>query len=141
MGELKTSIEGIASAATAGGGDVKTALAAQVAVVKTSAENLVATLTDLPAGSENDPEMAALKSSAEELKASVADLETSIQAVGAATNAVGTVTALAGVAAAATVSVTALTDTTTAITTAAQDGKGTLSQAIAANDSCTALKS
>ena len=35
----------------------------------------------------------------------------------------------------------ALTDTTVALTTAAQDGKGTLSQAIAANDSCTALKS
>ena len=139
-GGLETSIEGLASAATAGGGDVKSALATQFATIKTSAEKLATTISTVPKGSEDDPDLAAVKTSADQLKSSIGSLEQGVNGLQSASG-IGAATALASVVARAGTALTSLKSTSQAIKTAAKDGKGTLGQAFAANDSCTSLTS
>lgn len=139
-GALKTSIEGLATAATAGGGDVKTKLATQFATIKTSATTLTQTIATVPKGSENDPDLQAVRTSSDQLKSSIDSLEQGVYSLQSASG-IGIATALAGVVAGASTALTSLQSTAQAIKTAAKDGKGTLGQAFAANDSCTSLQS
>ena len=137
--QLKTSIQGLATAATAGGGDAKTRVAAQLDVVKTSANSLVDTVAAVPKGSENDPDLAPVQGSSQQLKASLDTLEQSVIALQGASGAAA-LTALAAVGKAASASLAALGATAQAIGTATKDQKGTLGQAFAANSTCTALE-
>jgi len=139
-GALKTSIEGLATAATAGGGDVKTKLATQFATIKTSATTLTQTIATVPKGSENDPDLQAVRTSSDQLKSSIDSLEQGVYSLQSASG-IGIATALAGVVAGASTALTSLQSTAQAIKTAAKDGKGTLGQAFAANDFCTSLQS
>ena len=137
--QLKTSIQGLATAATAGGGDAKTRITAQLQVVKTSANTLVDTVAAVPKGSENDPDLAPVQGSSQQLKASLDTLQQSVTTlVDAEGGAV--LTALAAVGKAASASLDALSATAEAIGTATKDQKGTLGQAFAANSTCTALE-
>lgn len=139
--QLKVSIEGLITTATGGGSDVKTQLQSQFATIKSAADTLVQTLSTPPKGSENDPEQAALQTSAQQLKTSVDTLESSVTDLQNASGSAATVSALAAVATAAKDTLTSLDATTQAISTAAKDRKGTLGQAFATNSTCTTLTS
>ena len=135
---LKKEAEGLSSAATSGGTDVSATLSAQVATIKAAADGLAATVTAVPAGSESDPEIAALKGSADQFKESIAALESSVAALeGKSGSARATALASAGVATAA--SLSALGAATQAITDAAKDVKSTLGRAFEAAPSCNSL--
>jgi hypothetical protein len=66
---------------TSGGSDVSAALSAQMATFKTPATALATAITAVPAGSESDPEAAAVKASADQFKASVTTLQSSVTAL------------------------------------------------------------
>jgi hypothetical protein len=137
---LKKNVEGLASAVTSGGSNVSAALGAQMATVKASATALTTTITAVPAGSESDPEVAAVKASGEQFKASITALESSVAALGGKSG-MSKVSALASVGGAATSSLSVLGATTQAVATAAKDGKSTLGKALAAAPSCSSLPS
>jgi hypothetical protein len=139
--QLKASIQGVATAATGGGSDVKTQLQSQVATIKSAVDTLVQTLSTPPQGSENDPDQAALQISAQQLKTSVDTLQSRVTDLQNASGGAASVSALAAVATAAKDALTSLDATTQAIRTAAKDRKGTLGQAFATNSTCTALTS
>jgi hypothetical protein len=136
---VKKDAQGLASVARSGG-DVAAKLAAQMAVVKASANMLAATITAVPVGSDSDPEHAAVKASADEFKASVTALESSVTALeGKSGSSIRT--GLATVAGAASTSLSKLGATGQAIKAAAKDGKSSLGQAFAAAPSCNSLSS
>jgi len=135
---VKKDVEGLASAATSGGSDVSTALTAQMATIKTSAGALASKISAVPAGSENDPQAAAVKTSADEFKASLTTLESTVSELEGASG-LSKVKALATVGSASADSLSKLGATTQAITAAAADGKSTLGQAFAAAPSCSSL--
>jgi len=135
---LQKDVEGLASAVTSGGGDVSAALTAQMATVKTSATALATAIAAVPAGSESDPEAAAVKASADQFKASVTDLEAKVVALEGASG-MSKATALASIGSAASSSLSSLASTTQAIKTAATDSKSTLGQAFAGAPSCSSL--
>ena len=93
--DLKTSVEGLATAATSGDGDVQSSLAAQFTTIKSSADTVVNTLADPPAANADDPDVAAVQSAADELRTSITALETSVQDAAGASGAADTLTALA----------------------------------------------
>lgn len=138
-GRLRTSIQGLAAAAASGGGDVSTKLSAQLATIKASATALVDTVSAVPPGSESDPDVTAVQSSAGQLRASIDTLDKAVNGV-QGTSGVGAVQAVAAVVTAASGSLKAVGATTQAISKAAKNSKGTMAQAFAANASCTALK-
>lgn len=139
-GQLKTSIQGLAAAATTGGGDVQTRLSAQIETIKTSVTTLTDTVAAAPSSGLDDPELAAVQTSSEQLRSSIDTLETAVNDVPGTSGAART-RALADVVAAANAPLTALGATTGAIGTAAKDGTGAIGQAFAANSSCSALTS
>ena len=97
----------MATAATAGGGDVKTKLATQFATIKTSATTLTQTIATVPKGSENDPDLQAVKTSSDQLKSSIDSLEQGMNSLQSASG-IGIATALAGVVAGASTALTSL---------------------------------
>ncbi len=139
-GELTSSIQGLVTAAIAGGTDVGSSLSSQLETIKRSVTELVSTVAAVPVGSADDPDLAAVTSSADRLRSSVDALETAVTAVRGASGA-ALVTALAAVATAANASLTAPVETTQAIGTAARNGTGALGPAFAANPSCASLTS
>lgn len=136
--ELKTSIQGLATAATADGGDAKARMSAQLDTIKTSVNTLVQTVAAAPAGTQDDPDLAPVQASAQQLRASIDALETSITNLQSSSGAASAV-ALAAVVTAGKAALTALSTTAQAVDTAAKDRKGTLGQAFAASSSCTSL--
>jgi hypothetical protein len=135
---LQKNVEGMTSAVTAGGSNASAALSAQMATVQTSANALITTVTSVPAGSESDPQGAAVKVSADQFKASLTALEASVTAFEAQSG-LSKVTALASVGSAAGDSLSKLKATTAAIKNAAADGKSALGQAFAAAPTCSSL--
>jgi hypothetical protein len=135
---LKKNVEGLASAVTAGGGDISASMSAQISTVKTSATALASTLSAVPAGSVNVPQAAAVTTSADQFKASIAALESSVATL-AGKSGMSKVNALASVGSAASSSLSSLGATTAAITTAAKDGKSSLGQAFKTAPSCGVL--
>lgn len=136
---LKTSIQGLATAAEAGGGDVSASLSAQFDTIKMSATTFVSTVGAVPAGSGDDPDQVALQSSSQKLRSSLDTLEKTVTEMQGASGA-AMVQGLAAVVAAANASLTALGATAEAIGTAAKDSKGKIGQAFAANSSCASLR-
>jgi len=136
---VKKDAQGLASVATSGGDDAAK-LKAQMAAIKDSANTLSTTITAVPVGSDSDPELAAVKASADQFTASVADLEASVAALEGKSGA-AKVTGLATVASAASSSSSKLGATGQAIKAAAKDGKSSLGQAFAAAPSCNSLSS
>jgi len=110
-----------------------------MATVKASATALTTAVTAVPAGSESDPEAAAVKASASKFTASLSTLESSVTSLGG-TSGMSKVTALASVGGAAADSLSKLGATAAAIKTAAVDGKSTLGQAFATAPSCSSLR-
>ncbi len=139
-GQLKTSIQGLAAAATTGGGDVQTRLSAQIETIKTSATTLTDTVAAVPSGGLDDPDLMAVQTSSEQLRSSIDTLETAVNDV-QGTSGAARARALADVVAAVNAPLTALGATTDAIGTAAKNGTGAIGQAFAANSSCSALTS
>jgi hypothetical protein len=139
--QLKASIQGLATAATGGGSDVKTSIQTQFATIKSAVDTLLQTLSTPPKGSENDPDQAALQSSAQQLRTSVDTLEARVTDLQNASGGAASVSALAGVATAAKDALTSLDATTQAISTAANDRRGSLGQAFASNSTCAPLRS
>ena len=137
---LKTDIEGLASAVTSGSGDVSAALTAQMTKVKASAAALATTATAVPAGSESDPEAAAVKAAADEFKASITTLEQSVTALEGKSG-ISKASALASVGSAAGDTLSKLSAAADVIKNAAKDGKSTLGQAFSAAPSCASLTS
>ena len=135
---LQMNVGGLTSAVTAGGSNASAALSAQMATIQTSANALITTVTAVPAGSESDPEAAAVKVSADQFKVSVTALEASVTAFEGQTG-LSKVTALASVGSAAGDSLSKLKATTVAIKNAATDGKSALGGAFAAAPSCSSL--
>jgi hypothetical protein len=135
---LKKDVEGLATAATSGGSDISAALTSQLTTVKTSATALSTAVAAVPAGSENEPEVAAVKATGEAFTASITDLETKVAAL-EGTSGLSRASAVAGIGSAAGESLSKLGTTTREIKTAAQDGKSTLGLAFAAAPSCSAL--
>ena len=138
--QLKASIQGLATTATGGGSDVKAQLQSQFATIKSSADTLLQTLSTVPKGSENDPDQAALQTSAQQLRTSVDTLQTNVTTLQNASGSAATVSALAGVATAAKDALTSLDATTQAISNAARDRRGSLGQAFATNSTCAPLR-
>jgi hypothetical protein len=139
--QLKASIQGLATAATAGGSDVQTRIQSQFTTIKSSVDTLLQTLSTPPKGSENDPDQAALQSSAQQLRTSVDTLQSRVTDLQSASGAAATVSALGAVGAAAKDALTALDVTTQTISTAAKDRKGSVGQAFATNSTCASLRS
>jgi hypothetical protein len=110
-----------------------------MATLKTSATALTTAVTAIPAGSESDPEAAAVKASADQFKESITTLESSVTALEGKSG-IPKVTALASIGSAASGSLSKLGSTAQAIKTAATDGKSTLGQALAAAPSCSSLR-
>lgn len=135
---LKTDIEGLVSTAAAGGDDVSARLNTQMETIKESVAALAATIKAVPRGSEDDPEVSAVRQSSDDLSSSTSDLEASVAAVEGTTG-VGLVAALGSVAADAGASLTALASTVTAIGAAAADGTSTIGQAFDAAPECSSL--
>jgi hypothetical protein len=135
---LKKNVEGLASAVTSGGSDISAALTAQLTTIKSSATALSTAVAAVPAGSESEPEVTAVKASGEAFKASIADLETKVAAL-AGTSGMSRAAAVAGIGSAAGDALSKLGTTTQQIKTAAQDRKSTLGQAFAAAPSCGSL--
>lgn len=135
---VKKDVEGLASAATSGGSDASAALTAQMATIKTSATALATKISAVPAGSENDPQAAAVRTSADDFKGSVAALESAVSDLEGASG-LSKAKALVTVGGASADSLSKLGATTHAITAAAADGKSTLGQAFAAAPACSAL--
>lgn len=134
---LRTSIQGVTTA-TPSDEDVGARVAQQVTAIATSTDTLVETIADVPSGSEDDPDLVAIRTSSDQLRASVDTLETAANTV-RDTSGTERTRALADVVDAAQASLTALSETTTAIGAAAKSASGTLGQAFAANTSCTSL--
>ena len=133
---LKSDVQGLVTSVTAAGsGDVAATLSTELETVKKSAEGLASTIQDVPEGSEDDPERAAVTSSAETFQSSLDTLDSRVAAVEGTTGA-ELVPALQAVALAASESLVALGSTAQAITTAAADGRSTLGQAFAAAPEC-----
>jgi hypothetical protein len=120
------------------GGDVSAELTAQLGVITASATTLATTIKAVPAGSENDPGLAAVKASADEFSASVKAVGSSATALEGKSGE-AKVTALANLASAAGTAVSKLGATAQAIETAAKDGKSVLGQAFATAPSCVSL--
>lgn len=135
---LKSDLQGLVTAATSGGNDVSGALSAQMTVVTQSAAALATTLKDVPAGSEDDPSLAAVRQSADDLDTSIGALESSVAAVDGATG-TALVVAIAAVATAAGDSLAALAATVEAIAAAAGDARSSIGQAFDAAPECNAL--
>ena len=135
---LKKDVEGLATAVTSGGSDVAATMTTQMETIKTSATALTTKISALPAGSENDPEAAAVKASADELRASIAALESGVAELQGASG-LSKAKALATLGSAAGDSLSKLGATAQEIKTAATDGKSTLGQAFAAAPSCSSL--
>jgi hypothetical protein len=106
--------------------------------IKEWAAALADSIKAVPKGSEDDPEVSAVRESSDELSASIADLESSVASVEGATG-TALVAALGSVASDAGASLTALATTVTAIGTAAADGTSTIGQAFDAAPECTSL--
>jgi len=137
---LKTDIEGLASAVTSGGGNVSAALTAQMTKVKASASALATTAAAVPAGSESDPEAAAVKAAADEFKTTITTLEQSVTALEGKSG-ISKASALASVGSAAGDTLSKLSAAVVVIKNAAKDGKSTLGQAFSAAPSCASLTS
>lgn len=135
---LKSDVQGLVTAVTAGGDNVQAALKSQLTTIKESAATLTTTLGNVPEGSEDDPERAAVTSAADTFNGSITALESSVAAV-EGTSGAELVTALKGVATAASESLVALGSTAQAISTAAADGASTIGQAFDAAPECEAL--
>ena len=135
---LKTDVQGLVSTAAAGGDDVSARLNTQMETIKASAAALADTIKAVPKGSEDDPELAAVSQSSDDLSSSISDLEASVSSVKGASGA-GLVVALASVASDAGTALAALAATATAIGAAAADGTSTIGQAFKAAPDCEAL--
>jgi hypothetical protein len=135
---LRADVQGLVSTAVAGGDDVSARLSTQMETIKASTAALADTVKTVPRGSEDDPEVAAVRQSSDDLSSSVADLESSVASVEGMTG-TALVAALGAVASAAGESLTALADTVTAIGAAAADRTSTIGQAFDAAPECTAL--
>ena len=135
---LKTDVQGLVSAAATGGDDVSARLNTRMATVKKSAAALADTIKDVPKGSEDDPEVTAVRESSDDLRSSISDLEASVASVEGATG-TALVAALGSVAGDAGASLTALATTVAAIARAAADGTSTIGQAFDATPECTSL--
>ena len=135
---LKSDVQGLVTAGTAGGDDVQAALKAQLTTIKESAATLAGTLDSAPKGTEDDPERAAVTESADNFTASLDALDASVLAV-EGTSGAELVDALKTVARAASESLVALGSTAQAITTAAADRSSTIGQAFEAAPECDAL--
>lgn len=137
-GTLKADVQGLVSTAAAGGDDVSARLNTQMATIKQSVAALADTIKAVPKGSEDDPEVAAVRDSSDDLSASISDLESSVASVEGATG-TALVAALGSVASDAGASLTALASTVSAIATAAADGTSTIGQAFDAAPECASL--
>lgn len=135
---LKTDVQGLVSTAAAGGDDVSARLNTQMTTIKTSATALADTIKAVPRGSEDDPEVSAVRESSDDLSSSISDLEASVASVEGTTG-TALVAALGSVASDAGASLTALATTVSAIATAAADGTSTIGQAFDAAPECAAL--
>jgi hypothetical protein len=135
---LKNDAKGLATAATSGGND-SAKLTSQMTVIKTSVNTLATTIKSVPAGSESDPGLAAIKASADEFTTSVNAVESSVAAL-EGTSGQAKAMGLATVASAASTAASKLGALGQAIETAAKDGKSTLGQAFTAAPSCVSLK-
>ena len=135
---LKTDVQGLVSTAAAGGGDVSAGLNTQMETIKTSAAALANTIKAVPAGSADDPELAAVRQSSDDLSSSIDNLESSVVAVEDAAG-VELVVALGSVASDAGASLTALAATVSAIGKAANDGRSTIGQAFDVAPECASL--
>lgn len=135
---LRTSIQGLAAAVTTGDGDAQTRASQEVAAITTSVTSLVETVAAAPSSGEDDPDLVAVQTSSEQLRATVDRLATAANDL-PGTSGADRARALAAVGDAANASLTALGSTTKAIGTAANDGRGRIGQAFAANSSCSSL--
>ncbi|HSP76715.1 MAG TPA: hypothetical protein VLO31_10950 [Cryobacterium sp.] len=135
---LKADVQGLVSTAAAGGDDVSARLNTQMVTIKTSVATLTETIKAVPRGSEDDPEVAAVRESSDDLSSSISDLEASVASVEGATG-TALVAALGSVASDAGASLTALAATVSAITAAAADGTSTIGQAFDDAPECTSL--
>ncbi|TFC89852.1 hypothetical protein [Cryobacterium sp. TMT3-29-2] len=135
---LKTDVQGLVSTVAAGGDDVSARLNTQMETIKDSAAALAATIKAVPRGSEDDPEVSAVRQSSDNLGSAISDLEASVASVEGATG-TGLVVALGSVAGDAGASLTALASTVTAIGAAAADGTSTVGQAFDAAPECSSL--
>jgi hypothetical protein len=134
---VKKDAETVASAAMSGGAD-SASLTSQMAVIKASVNTLATTIKSVPAGSESDPGLAAVKASSEQFTASVDSVESSVTALEGKSGE-AKVKGLASVATAAGTAASKLGAMGQAIGTAAKDGKSVLGQAFAAAPSCVSL--
>ena len=137
-GTVKTDVQGLVSTAAAGGEDVSARLNTQMQTVKESATVLADTIKAVPAGSEDDPELAFVRDSSDDLSSSISDLESSVASVEGASG-TDLVVALGSVASDAGASLTALAATVSAIGTAAADGTSTIGQAFDVAPECASL--
>lgn len=135
---LKSDVQGLVTAGTAGGDNVQAALKEQLTTIKESAATLASTLDSAPKGSEDDPERAAVTASADKFDESLDALDASVMAV-EGTSGAELVDALKAVARAASESLVALGSTAQAITAAAADRSSTIGQAFEAAPECDAL--
>jgi hypothetical protein len=133
---LGTSLQSVAADAVKGG-DVQGALNQATTELKASADQLVASLSAPPQGTEG--EVGPIRSSATELRTSLDALQQSVTAVGQASNPVGTVTALKDVAGAAAKSLEAASTTSSAISTVAKDSGSQLRAAFESAPECAPL--
>ena len=135
---LKTDVQGLVSSAAAGGDDVSARLNTQMTTIIESVATLADTIRTVPRGSEDDPEVAAVRQSSDALSTSISGLESSVASVEGATG-TALVAALGSVAGDAGASLTALASTVAAIAAAAADRTSTIGQAFDAAPECTAL--
>jgi len=136
---VKKDAQGLASVATSGGDDAGR-LRAGIVAIKASANTLATTITAVPVGSDSDPELAAVKASADQFTASVTALGASVRALEGRSGS-SMVTGLAAVASAASNALSKLGAIGQAIKAAATDGKTSLGQAFGAAPSCSSMSS
>ncbi|MCY7288824.1 MAG: hypothetical protein LH624_11400 [Cryobacterium sp.] len=135
---LNKDVQGLVSTAAAGGDDVSARLSTQTEAIKQSTSLLSETIRAVPRGNEDDPEVAAVRQSADDLSSSNSDLEASVAAVEGATG-TARAAALGSVASDAGASLAALAATVMAIGAAAANGTSTIGQAFDAAPECTSL--
>ncbi|HYN30966.1 MAG TPA: hypothetical protein VES95_14015 [Dermatophilaceae bacterium] len=132
---------GLVTAATSGGGDLASRPQPQVAEIRLSANDQVQIVRMPPEEWRNEPEVAAVRSSADELASSVDGVEASLTTLKAASGVAGKARAAKDVVSAAQESRSAAAATSEAVQTARQSKNGVVSTAFSSSPSCAALES
>jgi len=137
---VQTEVEGLATAAAAGGANVGTAVSDQMSQISASVGTLVDTVKSAPSGSGDDSGYTDVRTATEKVDTSLTALQASAAQVEGATG-VALVTALATVVADTGTVLTDLAATVKAISAAMQDRTSTIGQAFRAAPECATLTS